>query len=257
MKKYLILFLILCILELNKCYDNKINNELLKDLINKNNTNINNIGQNSTNNYTNYLDNITITNEETDKLLFCGALLQIKVRNEEKIIDDLALELNESTKEDAYDKIGSYLMYNCYNNVKLKTARTYFSEGLYIKEIDKTDFDYYSKLHDVDYSIFKTKADLLRSDEEIDIILKFHKALEIHNKKQDEIDANRMKAEKENEGKIKAAGIDLISIPNYVKIILFIIVFGSLFGGSLYYVNSIINKPKKDKKDKKKKKKTQ
>ena len=250
MKKYLLLFLILFIIELLKCEENE---------------NIKNIDYNKLNNFddkayaefNNSLDNITVTKEEIDKLLFCGVLLQIKVRLDEKIIEEIAAELNQPTKEEALDIIGGHLLSKCFNRVSLKTAQKFFVDGLYMKEIENKEYEQYSEYHDIDYNIFRNRKDLKVNETEIEMILKFYKALNIHNQRQDALEENRRKEQKENEEKIKAVGIDLLNIPTYIKSIVFIIVFGLVFGGCLYFVNSIINKPKKDKKDKKKKKKNQ
>ena len=208
----------------------------------------------NTKNDDNQEDDEMLSNDEIDMLLFCGALLQIKLEKDAKIIDELAKKLNESNKDVAYDKLGSYILYKCYNNIKVDTAKNHFLKGFYHHEITDKDFDDYSSYHYVDYSIFKTKSDLKRSYDELYLTHKFEKALEIYNKLQNftKEEEKKLNLNKMKNNKLKSFENNLINIPNYVKIALFIIVFGLLFGGSLYFVNSIINKPKKDKKKKKK-----
>ena len=204
-----------------------------------------------TQDFHNILENITVTDEEVDKLLFCSALMQMKLEKDAKILENLIEKSKETNNEEKYDKIGSYLVFKCFNSVNLKVARKHFNGGFYIDEINDKKFENYKEYHDFDYSDLN---DSEKSEEEIELIYKFYKALEIYNKKKSEIDDKEQKEEFHK--KIKPVGLDLLrSVPAYVKAIIFIVVFGIIFGGSLYYINSIIKKPKKDKKDKKEKKK--
>ena len=189
----------------------------------------------------------------------------MKVHEDEKIINRLANKFNEEKRDEIFDKIGSYLIDKCYNSFSLKVARKHFNGALYINEINEEKFQDYKAYYAVDYSIFKTEDDFIQTENEIELIYKFHKALDIHNKRQDEIEAKGQKEEEkedrediEAEEKLETFGLDLPTIPKYIKGSIFVIVLSLVFGGTLYYVNSIINKPKKNKKrDKKKKKKNE
>ena len=213
-------------------------------------TNSNFTKEELTQKFYNFLENITVTDEEIDKILFCSALMQIKLEKDAKLLENL-IEESKTKNEDKFDKIGSYLVFKCFKSVNLKIARKHFNRGFYIDEINNKKYENYKEYHDFDYSDFK---DSEKSDEEIEFIYKFYKTLNIYNKKKSEIDDKEHKEEFER--KIKPIGIDLLNnTPTYAKIILFFIVFGIIFGGSLYYINSIIKKPKNHKKEKKKKKK--
>lgn len=257
MKKSIFIFLILFIILLIKAEEPNPN-AYISDPFNNPNFKFSN---DNTTFYVNdtkffdYLQNITLSDEEIDKFLFCGALLQIKISHDLKIINEIANEIKGINANDAYDKMGSYLLENCLNKVSLRTAQKHFYKGIYIEEITNEYFDYYHSYHDVDYnSIFKNKdaKDLKRSNKDLEYLFRFQKAHEIHTKRQEEDRQRKIQEERDSNEKMKAVGFDLLSLPSYVKIIIFILVFGALFGGSLYYVNSIINKPKKEKKKKKK-----
>ena len=243
---YLFLFLIKFSTTQKSNFNTYSNIENITDYANSNFTK-----EQLTKDFHNLLENITVTDEEVDKLLFCSALMQIKLEKDSKILENLIEQSKETNSEDKYDKIGSYLVFKCFNSVNLKVARKHFNRGFYIDEINDKKFENYKDYHDFDYSDLK---DSEKSDEEIELIYKFYKALEIYNKKKSEIDDKEQK--EESHKKIKPVGVDLLrTVPTYVKAIIFVIVFGILFGGSLYYINSIIKKPKKEKKDKKEKKK--
>jgi len=252
MKKVLLISLIFFLIKFSTSKESNFNIdsniENITDYANSNFTK-----EQLTQDFHNILENITVTDEEVDKLLFCSALMQMKLEKDAKILENLIEKSKETNHEDKYDKIGSYLVFKCFNSVSLKVARKHFNHGFYIDEINNKKFENYKEYHDFDYSDLK---DSEKSDEEIELIYKFYKALEIYNKKKSEIDDKEQKEEFHK--KIKPVGLDLLrSVPAYVKAIIFIVVFGIIFGGSLYYINSIIKKPKKDKKDKKKKKKNQ
>jgi len=257
MKKFIFIFIILFIILLIKA-DEPNNNVYINDPYNNPHFRFNNENMtfyiNDTK-FLEYLQNITLSDEEIDKFLFCGALLQIKISHDLKLINEIANEIKGINVNDAYDKMGSYLLENCLNKVSLRSAQKHFYKGIYIEEITNEYFDYYHSYHDVDYySIFKDKdvKDLKRNNTDLEYLYRFQKAYEIHTKRQEEERQRNIQEERDSNEKIKAVGLDLLSIPSYVKIILFIVVFGALFGGTLYYVNSIINKPKKEKKKKKK-----
>ena len=261
MKKYINFFLILYLINSILSEENETSTDI------NNETDINSNNEALTNELYKSLENVNVTDEEVDKLLFCGALLQLKIGKEEKAMDELANELNSKSKEEILDKVGSYLIKKCFNSVELKIARKYFNGGLYMNVIDEEKYEYYKSYHEIDYSIFKNKKkeDLIQ-DEDVDLILKFHKAFQIHNKKQEEIERNadnfkeekKTKDKKTKENIKRKINVDLPNIPTYFKVIIFVVVFGIVFGGILYYVNSInrkLNKEKKDKKDKKDRKK--
>ena len=250
MLKVLLIYLILYLIKFSTTQKSNFNPysniENITDYANSNYTN-----EQLPKDFHNLLENITVTDEEVDKLLFCSALMQIKLEKDSKILENLIEQSKETNSEDKYDKIGSYLVFKCFNSVSLKVARKHFNRGFYIDEINDKKFENYKDYHDFDYSDLK---DSEKIEEEIELIYKFYKALEIYNKKKSEIDDKEQKEEFHK--KIKPVGVDLLrTVPTYVKAIIFVIVFGILFGGSLYYINSIIKKPKKEKKDKKEKKK--
>ena len=127
----------------------------------------------------------------------------------------------------------------------------------------------FQEYYDIDYSEYKNKDDLLLTDEEYDSSLKFQKALEIYNnrtskyneelrKKEDKMkkeDLERGEYIRKDSERVKTIEKNLLNLPNYIKVIIFIIFFGAVFGGIISFLRFVNDKSKK--KDKKKKKKLQ
>lgn len=255
MKKYLIFFFLLISIELIKpadiIYDTKTST------LNLNNSNI--TQDEMLQQYLKMIENIKLTDEERDKLVFCGTISQMKVNNDEKIINDILNKVKGISKEQVIDKFGTVLIKKCMNNINVIEARKNLEDGNIFANIDfnKEGYKYFGEF---DYYDYKTEKDLEKTKEEVELTYKFHKAINIINKKNEELtkgrDTNKNFYRKKGRN-LEAFGLELTSIPTYVKVIIFIVVLVIIFGGILYYINKIINKPKKEKKDKKKKKKTQ
>ena len=212
---------------------------------------------------------IVLTEEEIDKYLFCASLFHYKIHKDEALIDEINKKLNTSSRDDAFNKVGSVILVKCFKNVPINTVRNYFSKGLYIKLINNTMHESFQEYYDIDYSEYKNKDDLLLTDEEYDSSLKFQKALEIYNnrtskyneelrKKEDKMkkeDLERGEYIRKDSERVKTIEKNLLNLPNYIKVIIFIIFFGAVFGGIISFLRFVNDKSKK--KDKKKKKKVQ
>lgn len=204
-----------------------------------------------------------LNEQEIDILLFCGVLFQYKLHQDEKELKDMGTKLNVSNMDEVFDKVGSDILYNCVNSVKIEVAQSHFKNGQYTTVLKDEDYEKYEKYYKVDYSQYTSLDNLIISDEQYNLTEKFKKAYEIHhkilneiNKKTDEKRRKDYEKSKEDqrkeEEKIKAIENNLLNLPNYVKAIIFIIVFGVFFGGCFYFIRSKNNKAKKDKKKKKK-----
>ena len=204
-----------------------------------------------------------LTEQEIDKLLFCGVLFQYKIHQDEKILNDMGTKLNVSDMNEVFDKVGSDILYNCVNSVNIETAQTHFKKAQYILQLKDEDYPKYEKYYEVDYNRYTKIDDLIISDELYNLTDKFKKAYEIHHKILNEIDKKtsekqRMEYDKsreeqrKEEERVKAIENNILNLPNYIKAIIFIIVFGAFFGGCFYFIRSKNNKDKKDKKKKKK-----
>ena len=204
-----------------------------------------------------------LNEQEIDKLLFCGVLFQYKLHEDEKELKDMGTKFNVSSMDEVFDKVGSDILYNCVNAVKIEVAQIHFKNGQYKAVLKDEDYQKYEKYYEVDYSRYTSRDDLILSDEEYNMTDKFKKAYEIHHKILNEInkktdESRRKEYEKSKEKKrkeeerVKAIENNLLNLPNYVKAIIFIIVFGVFFGGCFYFIRSKSNKEKKDKKKKKK-----
>ena len=204
-----------------------------------------------------------LTEKEIDKLLFCGVLFQYKLHQDEKVINDMGTKFNVSSMDEVFDKIGCYILNNCVNSVKIEVAQTHFKNGQYIAELKDEDYQKYEKYFEVDYNRYTSIDDLIITDEEYNMINKFKKAYEIHHKiinevkkateeKQRKLFEKSKNEQRKEEERIKVIENNLLNLPNYVKAIIFIIVFGAFFGGCFYFIRSKNYKAKHDKKKKKK-----
>lgn len=205
--------------------------------------------------YFDQINKIELTEEELDKLIFCGTINQIKLHNDEKIIN----EVIERIQENQYlvnDKIANYLANKCFKTIDLETARKVAVNGLYIVNITDDLYNKYKSYFVYDYAAIRNKDDLAKTEEEIQISYKIYKAFQIHearDKREKKSDDEPKNNREQRKGKLDV-GIEFLNIPTYIKGTIFIIVFGLIFGGILYYVNIITKKQNKEKNKKKKKK---
>jgi hypothetical protein len=254
MKKWISILLILFLMILGETENNPSNNEINDVLLNYS-YNFENFNESK---LFDYPDNLELSHEDVDKYLFCGALLQMKLKKDlDKIEKIVNAHMNENIPTNVYDQIGSAIIDKCLDKASPKTVHKHFSNGLYIEEITEDYYESYHSYCDVDYiTILKEKREN-KNQKDLSYIYKVQKALDIHNKRQEEAKKRLEEGnyDIDDNEKLKAVGIDVLNAPYYIKVFLFVIVFGALFGGTLYYINSIINKPKKEKKEKKKKKK--
>ena len=117
---------------------------------------------------------------------------------------------------------------------------TYFYNFKWNKKFDE--------LSKIDYSKYMNSTDLNFTKDQHLLIYRYQKTEEVFRQKRQE---DRAFIENENK-KIKIGKYDLDSIPGYVKICVFCVIFSLFFGGLFYLLKSLEKKPiKKDKKKKK------
>ena len=191
-----------------------------------------------------------ISEEEKDKILFCTVIWQTKQDEDRKNIQDLITELNITDEDLVYNKIGVDLLKSCLDKVKLSEVRKYFNNLTYFKEVESSN--YHLKNAKIDFEGYRKKPMFNLSIEEEILAFKFHKTMELFEIKKREENFMRDNERNEELEKVKIGKLDINNIPKTVNIILFLIVFGSLFGGTLYFIKSM-NKKKEPKKKKKNK----
>ena len=188
---------------------------------------------------------LNLTIDEMDKMMLCSIFNQEALRKDKDRIEALATKTNTSAN-DVFEKIGTDIFENCYKNIDMSTVIKYFKNLTYLGGYKwNKAFDKYIE---IDYDKYLDQNNFNLTLEQQMLSKKFNLVKEKFKQKQLE---DREKIEEE-QNKLKIGNIDLESIPNNLKGILFIIVFSLIFGGSVFLLKTLVNKPKKKKEKKKK-----
>ena len=191
-----------------------------------------------------------IPEDEMDKILFCSVIWQTKTEDEKENINNLIKELNNTDEDLIYNKISVGLMKSCLDTVKIEEVRKYFNNLTYFNGV--TEDNIYFKNAKIDFEGYKKNATFnLSIDEEI-LLFKYEKTMKLYEEKKRE-DFMKDADNRDDTEKVKIGKLDINNIPKTINFILFLVVFGSLFGGTLYFIKSI-NKKKEKKKKKNKQK---
>jgi hypothetical protein len=129
----------------------------------------------------------------------------------------------------------------CVDNIKEDTYSKIIKDLVVIAEPDFTND--IEKLVDIDYSKYNEKSNLEFSMKQMILSYKFQKVKNLFQQKM-----NNPKQEG-NENYVSNT-YDITKVPNFVKISLFIGVFGILFIGSYFALKKLTYKPEKKKKKK-------
>ena len=203
-------------------------NETKNDSINRNNT-----------------QELNLTIDEMDKMMLCSIFIQEALRKDKDRIEALA---NKTKIFNSYvfEKIGTDIFENCYNNINLLLVRKYFKNLTYLGGYEwRNEFD---KFIEIDYDKYLEKKDFNLTLQQKILSHNFDIVKEKFKQKQLE---EREKVEEEK-NKLKIGNFDLENIPNNLKGAIFLLIFAIIFGGSIYILKILINKPKKKKERKKK-----
>ena len=188
---------------------------------------------------------LNLTIDEMDKMMLCSVFIQEALRKDKDRIEALANKTNTSDLL-VFDKLGTDIFEYCYNNIDMPTVRKYFKNLTYLGGYEwKNEFDKYIEIN---YDKYLEKKNFDLTDEQQLLSQNFNLVKEKFKKKQLE---EREKIQDEHD-KLKIGNFDLENIPNNIKGIFFIFVFMVIFGGSIFLLKTLINKPKKKKEKKKK-----
>ena len=150
------------------------------------------------------------------------------------------------TKNPVFEKVGADIFDNCYKSIDMPTVRKYFKNLTYLGGYEwKTEFNKYIE---IDYDKYLETKFFNLTQNQIILAQKFTLVKEQFKQKQAE---DREKLEEE-QNRLKIGNIDLENIPSNIKGVIFIIVFAIIFGGSVFLLKTLVNKPKKKKEKKKK-----
>ena len=203
-------------------------NETKNDSINRNNT-----------------QELNLTIDEMDKMMICSIFIQEALRKDKDRIEALANKTN-IVNSYVFEKIGTDIFENCYNNINLLLVRKYFKNLTYLGGYEwRNEFD---KFIEIDYDKYLEKKDFNLTLQQKILSHSFDIVKEKFKQKQLE---EREKVEEEK-NKLKIGNFDLENIPNNLKGVIFLLIFAIIFGGSIYILKILINKPKKKKERKKK-----
>ena len=203
-------------------------NETKNDSINRNNT-----------------QELNLTIDEMDKMMICSIFIQEALRKDKDRIEALANKTN-IVNSYVFEKIGTDIFENCYNNINLLLVRKYFKNLTYLGGYEwRNEFD---KFIEIDYDKYLEKKDFNLTLQQKILSHSFDIVKEKFKQKQLE---EREKVEEEK-NKLKIGNFDLENIPNNLKGAIFLLIFAIIFGGSIYILKILINKPKKKKERKKK-----
>ena len=191
------------------------------------------------------LKDLNLTIDEMDTMMLCSVFIQESLRKDKDRIEALANKTNTSDLI-VFDKIGTDIFENCYKSIDILIVKKYFKNLTYLGGYEwKNEFD---KFIEIDYDKYLEKNDFNLTFEQQMLSNNFSVVKELFKKKQLE----KKEKIKEEKDKLKIGNFDFDDIPNNIKGIIFIMVFAAIFGGSIFLLKTLINKPK-TKKDKKKK----
>ena len=126
-----------------------------------------------------------------------------------------------------------------------RTVRKYFRNLTYLGGYQwKDEFDKYIS---IDYDKYLENYDFNLTEEQIKLSKKFNEVKERFKMKQLE-DYNNFRHKKEE---MKIGNFNFENIPNKIKGFIFVLIFAFIFGGSIFLLKYLLNKPKNNK-DKKK-----
>ena len=189
---------------------------------------------------------LNLTIDEMDKMMLCSVFIQESLRKDKDRIEALSNKTNISDTY-VFDKIGTDIFENCYNSIDMVTVRKYFKNLTYLGGYEwRNEFDKYIE---IDYDKYLEISNFNLTKEQKILSDKFNIVKEKFKKKQLE----EKEKIKEEHDKLKIGNFDLENIPSNIKGVIFILVFGGIFCGSIFLLKILINKPQKKKEKKKKK----
>ena len=180
-------------------------------------------------------DPFNMTNSEMDKLMACSFVMTYKSQKDKDIIQNTIQRFNESLQEKVQGKIFTDMFEKCADLIQEKTYSQFIKNLVVIQQPEFTNE--LEKLVDIDYSKYTVESSLDLTMEQQILAYKFQKVKTLFQ-------------EKMNNPNHKSNTYDITKVPNYVKISLFIGVFGILFIGSYFALKKLTYKPEKKKKKK-------
>ena len=186
-------------------------------------------------------DPFNMTNTEMDKLMACSFIMTYKFQKDKDIIQNTIQRFNSSLQEKAQGKIFTDIFEKCTDSIEEKTYSQFIKNLIVIQQPEYTND--IEKLVDIDYSKYTEESNLDLTMEQQILAYKFQKVKNLFQQKMNNPN------QEGNENYVSNT-YDITKVPNYIKISLFIGVFGILFIGSFYALKKLTYKPEKKKKKK-------
>ena len=186
-------------------------------------------------------DPFNMTNTEMDKLMACSFVMTYKSQKDKDIIQNTIQRFNESLQEKVQGKIFTDMFEKCADLIQEKTYSQFIKNLVVIQQPEFTNE--LEKLVDIDYSKYTVESSLDLTMEQQILAYKFQKVKILFQEKMNN-------PNQEGNENYKSNTYDITKVPNYVKISLFIGVFGILFIGSYFALKKLTYKPEKKKKKK-------
>ena len=186
-------------------------------------------------------DPFNMTNSEMDKLMACSFIMTYKSQKDKDIIQNTIQKFNSSLQEKAQGKIFTDIFEKCTDSIKEKTYSQFIKNLVVFQQPEFTND--IEKLVELDYSKYTDESNLDLTMEQQILAYKFQKVRNLYQEKMN-------KPNQEGNENFKSNTYDITKVPNFVKISLFIGVFGILFIGSYFALKKLTYKPEKKKKKK-------
>ena len=195
-------------------------------------------------------DNIlNMTNYEMDKLMSCSYIITLKTQEDKDLIDSVKNKLNTTQQEKIAAKIYTDMYEKCVNTIKEESVAKIFQN---LKLVIQPEYsEEVRKLVEIDYTMYNNNINLNLTLNQQILVYKFQKVRELFQKKKDENpDEDRENERGEDNESFQSNTYDIMKMPKYINVIMFIIVFGFLFLGTYFLLRKLTYKPEKKKKKK-------
>ncbi len=199
--------------------------------------------------HSNENDNLNITNYEMDKLMSCSYIITLKTQEDKDLIDSVKNKLNTTQQDKIAAKIYTDMFEKCVNTIKEESVLKIFKNLKLVIEPEYSED--VRKLVEMDYTIYNDNINFNLTINQQILIYKFQKVRELFQKKKEKnFDEDRENERGEDNESFQSNTYDIMKMPKYINVIMFIIVFGFLFLGTYFLLRKLTYKPEKKKKKK-------
>ncbi len=199
--------------------------------------------------HSNENDNLNMTNYEMDKLMSCSYIITLKTQEDKDLIDSVKNKLNTTQQDKIAAKIYTDMFEKCVNTIKEESVLKIFKNLKLVIEPEYSED--VRKLVEMDYTIYNDNINFNLTINQQILIYKFQKVRELFQKKKEKnFDEDRENERGEDNESFQSNTYDIMKMPKYINVIMFIIVFGFLFLGTYFLLRKLTYKPEKKKKKK-------